>query len=295
MGRVYVLGSLNIDTTYYMEQLPEKGMTVSAARSSRAAGGKGLNQAAAACWAGADTALIGAVGDDENGAVLRDVLSRYPIDLKRLRRLNKPTGTAVIFVDAQGGNLIVVDGGANRYVPKEPAGFRTGDWLTAQLETNMDAVLFYFQEASRAGAKTALNLSPYREVPPELLKATDLLVVNEREASLLLQTAVDTPADALKASPALTKLGVSAALITLGGQGAVLLGPGERTHIPGFAVNTVDTQGAGDAFLGVAVAALAAGKTLRQSAERANRIAARCVEAEGSTLASLSALRGAED
>jgi ribokinase len=294
MGKVYVLGSLNIDTTYYVECLPEAGMTVIAARSKRALGGKGLNQAVAACWAGAETSLIGAVGDDENGVTLRNALLRYPINLQWLTKAPGPTGTAVIFVDALARNLIVVDGGANRFVPKDNIGFQAGDWLAAQLETNMDAVLHYFQAARKAGAYTVLNLSPYQEVPAELLRATSLLVVNEQEASLLIKKPVNAPGDILVAGAALAGLGISGALITLGRDGVLVIDSEEKTHISGITTNAVDTQGAGDAFLGVAVAALAKGKTLRQAAEYANRIAARCVEIEGSTLLSLEALKGAD-
>ena len=111
MAGVFVLGSLNVDTSYYLQKLPEPGMTVPAGKREKAAGGKGLNQAAAACITGAAVSLIGAVGGDDNGRFILDAVREYPINTDYLTETEMPTGTAVILVDEDGANMIAVHGG----------------------------------------------------------------------------------------------------------------------------------------------------------------------------------------
>ena len=292
MGKMYVLGSLNTDLIYYVEQLPGKGMTISARASTRAPGGKGLNQAFSAAWSGVQTALIGAVGSDANGTRMLEVLRESGIETSYVERSGAPSGTAVILVDGKGDNLIVVDGGANLAVTVRPVVFQAGDLLAAQLETNLDAVLAYFRMAKEAGARVALNPSPYREVPGEIRDLVDLFILNEHEASALIQKPVSNGAQVAAAKEDFVRAGVETAVITLGSEGAVVLEKGEIFLVPGIPVQTVDTQGAGDAFAGVLFGGLLQGLSLREAAERANRTAARCVEVAGSTLVSLKALKG---
>ncbi len=290
MGKVYVLGSLNLDITYYMERLPEPGMTLAAEKSVKAAGGKGLNQAAAVRWSGARSSLIGALGSDQAGDMIRERLEDCGIDSRYLIKADGPTGTAIILVDRCGRNMIVVDGGVNQAVPLQKIQFEKGDYLTAQLETNLDAVERYFREAKMQGVNTVLNYSPWMKEAAVLFPLTDLLVINEEEASLILEKSVHTPEEALAAGEDLGKLGVKETVITLGENGAVVLKENEHFHIPGKQVPVVDTQGAGDAFLGFLVGGLAQGEKLDAAAARANEIAARCVGIKGSTLVSLEAV-----
>ena len=290
MSTVYVLGSLNMDTTYYVSRIPQAGVTLASSHCESAPGGKGLNQAAAISWTGAETALIGAVGRDANGEAMEKVLAGYPIDCTWLMKADAPTGSAVILVDEQGRNTIVVNGGANRQVPVREIGFQAGSYLVAQLETNLDAVAAYFVQARACGAHTVLNLSPSQPVPAELLKNVELLIVNEHEAGALTGREIRSPQDAADCGPELRAMGIHQALITLGENGVVVLDREKRIHILGEKVTARDTQGAGDAFLGVVVGGLAAGQSLEEAARRANHIAARCVQVEGSTLISLRAV-----
>lgn len=293
MAKVFVLGSLNVDTSYYLEKLPERGMTVSANSSRKAAGGKGMNQAAAVSFTGCGVNLIGAVGDDEDGRMISGVLKEYPIDTEYLARVGQPTGTAIIYVGADAGNMIVVHGGANRCVPVYDIMFEQGDWLMAQLETETATVQRYFEMAKEKGAYTMLNLSPYQPLDKCILEMTDLLIVNEHEASQLIHKPIRCAAQAvgIGIGSMLKETGINRAVITLGSEGAVVLENGAGYHIQGKNAAAVDTQGAGDAFAGVLAGMLAQGASLQEAAEYANSVAAECVEVRGSTLISLKALK----
>lgn len=290
MAKVFVLGSLNLDTTYYVNALPNEGETVTSLSNESAVGGKGLNQAAAVAWTGVDTGIIGAIGDDESGRQMRAALERQKIDLSYLKTSRLPTGSAVILVDSGAKNLIVVNGGANRDVPKMGIPFAADDWLMAQLETPVEVVMHYFARARAGGAKTALNLSPYQTVPDELLRLVDLLIVNEHEASELLGCQIKNAEDACGTVDVLHKKGIKTAVITLGEAGAVVIDGSRTKEIKGVAVQAVDTQGAGDAFAGVLVGNCCKGSSLMDSAETANQIAAQCVTIAGSTIISLNAM-----
>lgn len=287
MAEIYILGSMNTDTTYYLDTLPQKGVTLMARQAESAPGGKGFNQAAAAAWGGAKVHIIGAAGDDANGARLTATLNEHGVDTSYVRRVGAPTGSAVIFVDAQGNNLIVVNGGANREVKYDAVRFNKGDWLLAQLETPAETVLEYFRAARTCGVFTALNLSPAQPVDKELLSLTDMLIVNEHEASAVLNECVKTSDDVLRLGNSFFDLGIKAAVVTLGGEGAVVLERGGNTVVHGERVHTVDTQGAGDAFAGVLLAKLIECGSLCEAARHANHIAAKCVTVKGSTVISL--------
>lgn len=290
MANVYVLGSLNMDTTYYVDRLPGEGETITSVSSQSAAGGKGLNQSAAAAWTGAATEIIGAVGKD-GGQAMIDALQRQHVGMRYLQRSDLPTGSAVILVDRQAKNLIVVNGGANRDVQWQEIPFAPGDWLMAQLEMPVETVMEYFRQARDHGAKTVLNLSPYQPVPEALLTLVDLLIVNEHEASELLGCRIGCRAEASRAAGLLREKGIRSAVITLGGDGAVVIDDQQTEELEGVPVQAVDTQGAGDAFAGVMVGRCCLGMSLAESARTANQVAARCVTVAGSTIISLNAIR----
>lgn len=285
MSTVWVLGSLNMDTTYTVEALPQEGMTIAAGDCRRAVGGKGFNQAVAASRSGASTRLIGAVGEDDNGRALLRAAAGQGVDTTHVARLpDAGTGTAVVLVDAAGANLIVVHGGANRRVPCVCVPFAAGDLAAAQLETNPDAVLDFFRQAKAAGAVTVLNPSPFSPLSPALIAVTDLLVANEHEAAAFADLRADAPPRQLLEG--VRARGVSRAVVTLGGSGAAVWDGAAFTAIAGRRVPVVDTQGAGDAFLGTLLGWMARGHGLLESAHFANLVAAECVGRAGSTLAS---------
>lgn len=289
MGRVWVLGSLNIDVTYTVDELPTKGLTISATGCFQLVGGKGTNQAVAACWAGAETSLVGAMGDDSNGELIRRKISEYPIDTSSIKILpHTATGTALILVEKSGANLIVVNGGANRKVPLEQLGIMPGDFAVAQLETNMDAVEYFFKQAKEKKAITVLNPSPYRNLPRELTDFTDIVIANEYEMGMLTGSSIKSAKDiSFKVREKLDVMKLSMAITTFGEAGIAIYKNRKLLEIPGHKVNVIDTQGAGDAFLGVLIGCMGQGIDEINAAGFANYVASECVKRQGSTLDSL--------
>ena len=232
MGRrVSVLGSVNVDLVVRGERLPRPGETVTGGTLARFPGGKGANQAIAAARMGADVAFFGCVGDDEHGRLARAALEEGGVDVSGLTVVDAPTGVALILVDARGENLISVAPGANALA--RPAGEH--DLAVLQLETPF--------ALPRAGT-VVLNPAPACAVP---LVGVDIVIANEHEARAL--TGAEEPA---AARAGLLAQGPGEALVTLGSRGAF---DGEL-H-PAFEVEPIDTTGAGDAFVGAYVAALA--------------------------------------
>jgi ribokinase len=257
MARVHIFGSLNIDLVAYVDQLPKPGETRHGKRFLTAAGGKGLNQAIAAARGGAAVSVIGSVGDDERGRWLTETAQNEGINISSiLKHVDLPTGVALIEVDDQGENSIIIVAGANFDADPTMLRVESGDIVLAQLETSIASVLTCFKIAKAAGATTILNPSPATSLSPELLTLTDILIPNEHEASRITGLATATMDEAISAASALRDGGVGTCIITLGARGAILVNADGVTVQPPFPVIPIDTTGAGDAFCGAFAAAL---------------------------------------
>ncbi|MBR0674161.1 ribokinase [Neoroseomonas soli] len=261
MGRVLVIGSYNRDTVLRVPRFPQPGETLAAEGIDRFHGGKGSNQAVAAVRAGAEVAIVAALGRDAPGDAAMALWATEGIGTAAVTRHDiLPTGEALILVDARGENEIVIVAGANAALGAEAAAEaagHAGGIVVAQLETPPGATEAGFRAAREAGATTLLNAAPARPLPPSLLEATDLLVVNETEAALLLGHD-DAPGELARALAPRFARGV---VLTAGAQGAVWAGrDGAVRHAPAPKVEVVDSTGAGDAFIGAFAAALAEGR-----------------------------------
>jgi len=290
-NKIWFLGSSNVDITYRVKEIPLVGYTIQAKSYVIATGGKGANQAIAASKYGANVNFIGAVGDDSNGKILLKVLKTNGINVENVTIVkNVHSGNAVILVDDGGSNCIIVYPGANHNVPVDIyPDFMEGDMLVAQLEVNMSAVEYYFKLAKKAKKKiyTILNPSPFISLSQELLKKTDIIVVNEVEAYELGGVVVRGPETAKVCYKKIIKLVPTIVIITLGKMGVVVATNENAFHVPGYDVDVVDTQGAGDAFLGTFVAKLAQGATIEDATLFANMVAALSGTKMGSTQVSL--------
>lgn len=265
MGRIAILGSYNLDLAAAVPRLPAPGETLRATGLLRGHGGKGSNQAVAAARAGARVRFAGCIGDDEAGRAARLLWQAEGIEDGAVLRPGTPTGVAMILVDRTGENQIVVAAGANdavREADGTAAGaLAAGDVALAQLEIPLAATLAFLTAARAAGAITVLNAAPAQAaLPAALLAATDVLVVNEGEAAMLCGLPADSPAAVTGAL--LAQRGAGTVLVTAGARGAFLFaGDGTACHQPSAAVQVVDSTGAGDAFTGAFVAAMARGAT----------------------------------
>jgi ribokinase len=291
VSTVRVVGSVNEDLRLELAAHVRPGETVTALGSARQLGGKGLNQAVAAARAGAAVAMVGAVGADDAGRAARALLADEGVDV-RLSEVDAATGTAVVAVDAEGENAIVVVPGANGELTAAAAraglaDTAPGDLVLLQLELPLPVVRAAAEAGRAAGATVVLNAAPVLPGTADLLAAVDLLVVNASELAALVP---DEP-DPERAAARLRAAHAVAVLVTLGGEGSLLVGPDERVRIPATRATVVDTTGAGDTYLGYLVAGSAAGLTLPAAMERAGAAAAIAVSRPG---ASASVPRAAE-
>jgi ribokinase len=279
-GGVVVLGSANADLVLRIGELPGPGETLLATDTARLPGGKGANQAVAAARAGAAATLIGAIGDDADGRMVRDALVAAGVDVRLVRTSSVPTGLAVVLVDGRGQNGIVVAPGANATIAAldehERDAVRRAAVLLCQLEIPLPVVVEAAQLARAAGRVVVVNAAPSRPLPDVLIEAVDVLIVNEHEAREVAGTAdLDRAVDDLLAR-------VPAVVVTLGEAGARIA---ERTGpyrlLPAPSVHVVDTTGAGDTFCGVLGASLAAGESVTTAAERAIAAASLSVQRVG--------------
>jgi len=255
-----VLGSLNMDLVIRTPHLPRPGETLLGSGFATSQGGKGANQAIAAARAGASVAMIGAVGTDTFGDQLAATLADNGVDTALLRRLDGPSGIAVITVDDGAENTIVVASGANALLEPLTTGdeqaIRGASFLVMQLEVPVETVTAAAAIAASAGVPVLLNPSPVRPLPPELLAAVTVLVVNEGEAAALGEQSLS---------------GVPHLVTTLGSAGARYRGPdGVAASALPPPVLPVDTTGAGDAFAGALAVAWAAGADPQTALRRAS-------------------------
>ena len=300
-GRIVVVGSLNADLTIYCERLPLPGETVHGNGFAVNPGGKSANQAVAASRLGGNVSLVGAVGEDPNGDMLLSSAARAGVDVGHVRTSHEPTGVAVIAVDANGENNIIISAGANGTL--SPADLAEAADVLEQaavvclcLEVSMETVLAAAQAGRDAGATVLLNLSPYGEVPEELSTLTDVLLVNAHEAALFLGNGTAAPgpdaADAEwdKVRMRFAERGIRQVMVTLGAQGSVVLDSlaSDRSRVIRIAptqVKAVDTTGAGDAFTGAVAVRLAAGGALADAAAFASVAAALATTRKGTQAA----------
>jgi ribokinase len=237
-----VVGSVNLDESFEVSTLPRPGETVLASSVTSAPGGKGGNQAVAAARAGAAVTIVAAVGDDAAGSRLRAHLHGNGVALDGVMTLPGPSGAAVILVDDDAENCIVVAPGANAHLHLASADVRgviaDADIVLIQLEIPIDTALAAARTGRAGGAVVVLNASP-TGTPPDQLEAlaetVDVVVVNDHEAN---EFAWQVPH----------------LVITRGARGAVYRGSDERFDVEAPAVEPVDTTGAGDVFAGVLAA-----------------------------------------
>lgn len=290
--KVVVLGGINEDVVAHVATLPARGETVAARGVERSAGGKGLNQAVAAARYGADTILLGAVGNDAAGESLRrTVRDAGASDAAIAVRDDVPTGQALICLSATGENTIVVNAAANAHfgatdvvaaAPAAPAVFLT------QFEATLEAVEALFRLPSAAAGIRILNAAPALIEGEHLLALADILILNETELQRFARLAsVPDDRDAIAAAArTLIERPGQRAIVTLGGAGCVLVEADRTTAFAAFPATPVDTIGAGDCFCGVLAAALAEGAGIEDAIRTGSAAAALSVERRGAAASS---------
>ncbi|BDH47759.1 ribokinase [Salmonella enterica subsp. enterica serovar Choleraesuis] len=286
-SRLVVLGSINADHILNLERFPSPGETLTGRHYQVAFGGKGANQAVAAGRSGADIAFIACVGDDDTGRRVCKQLATDNIDTSPIQTIaGTTTGVALIFVNAEGENVIGIDAGANGALTVDNVTAQSklitgADALLMQLESPLDAVQAAARLAHEHQVKVILNPAPATALPDELLKLVDIITPNETEAEALTGITVTDDQGAARAAQALHDKGIATVIITLGSRGVWLSQQGNGCRIPGFKVKAVDTIAAGDTFNGALVTALLESRPMEEAIRFAHAAAAIAVTRPG--------------
>ncbi|MFD3250078.1 ribokinase [Rahnella aquatilis] len=286
-GKLVVLGSINADHILNINHFPQPGETVIGKQYTVAFGGKGANQAVAAGRSGADISFIACVGDDDIGERVRKQLASDRIDTQPIEAIkDSTTGVALIFVNAEGENVIGIDAGANKavtpeYLDRYKQQIISASALLMQLESPLETVIAAAKIAKDNDTQVILNPAPACELPDELLARVDMITPNETEAEKLTGIKVDNNEDADRAAKVLHDKGIATVIITLGSKGVWLSQNGEGKLVAGFRVKAVDTIAAGDTFNGALVTALLEGKMMDCAIRFAHAAAAIAVTRPG--------------
>lgn len=271
--RVLVVGSVNADTFIHVDEFPSRHETVLGWDASWAVGGKGGNQAISAARAGADVTFVASIGDDQNADASLEVLRCAGIDTDRVtKHSGKATGTAVVFVDRIGDNMIAVAPGANElltsgHVASAVTADEGFDVALFQMEVPFETISSGLKRAKSRGIFTILNPAPFHKETEALLSDCDLVTPNQAEAEGIVGYAVSDWRTAASAAGEIVALGAGAVIITLGSLGCLVHTPQKTVQIPIFDVGpAIDTTGAGDVFNGALAVAIGDGKDLVEAA-----------------------------
>ena len=261
-NKILVIGSMNYDLVVYTQRHPIPDETILGDRFLTFPGGKGANQAIAAARLGGDVQMVGRIGDDSFGVELTENLVRNKVDATHVLKVNEPTGTAFITVDAKGQNTIIVIPGANSTLSPSDMDALTeqiqaAKILVLQMEIPLDVVIQAIDIAHAVGTTILLNPAPGTQIPIETLQKVTYLIPNESELAQLSGFETDTFSACHHAVKHLQSLGCHQIILTRGEHGAYYFFQDNQIFAPPFNVPAVDTTAAGDAFIGGLAAALA--------------------------------------
>jgi len=274
--RIAVVGSANIDLTTFADQFPKPGETIFGQKFDLGFGGKGANQAVAARLCGADVFMVARVGDDLFGPATIENFRKQGIDATHVKQVKGlSSGVAPIFVEPNGQNRILVVKGANDAVKLEDIDtaadvLKSVDCIVLQFEIPLETVYYTVAFARKHNIRCIVNPAPAQPVDMSALKDLDYFVPNESEAEAISGLPVKTVEDAKKCAARMMAGGVRNVIITLGAQGCLLASRDGSEHIAPFKVNSVDSTGAGDAFIGSFAVFLGEGVPEKEAVRRAN-------------------------
>ena len=274
--RIAVIGSANVDLTTFTDRFPKPGETIFGQKFDLGFGGKGANQAVAARLCGAEVFMVARVGSDLFGPATIANFQRLGIDATHVKQVEGlSSGVAPIFVDPSGQNRILVVKGANDAL--KPADvdaatemLKTADCIVLQFEIPLETVYYAVAFARRHRVRCIVNPAPAQTVNLPALANLDYFVPNESEAETITGIPVRSVEDAKQCAAKLVAGGIRRAIITLGAKGSLLAGVEGSQHVPAFSVKSIDSTGAGDAFIGSFAVFLAEGIPEPEAVRRAN-------------------------
>ena len=268
---IIVFGSINMDLTTYVPRLPRPGETLRGSSYITVPGGKGDNQAVAAARLGAQVKFIGRVGDDGFGREVLKIVTAENVDTSLVQvDPVHGTGLAVISVDENAENSIIIISGANialdhNDIEKARSALKSAQVLLVQLEVNLEAALQVVKIAHELGVKVVFDPAPAQALPAEVYRQMNVITPNETETEVLLGFRPTDEASALHAADEFLKRGVGTAVIKLGSQGVYYKNFEDSGFVAPFKVNAIDSVAAGDAFNGGLAVALSEGKSIAEA------------------------------
>jgi ribokinase len=274
--RIAVIGSANIDLTTFSDRFPKAGETIFGQKFDLGFGGKGANQAVASRLCGAEVFMVAKVGSDLFGPATIDNFKKLGIDATHVKQVEGvSSGVAPIFVEPNGQNRILVVKGANDLL--KPADvdaasdmLKTVDCMVMQFEILLETVYYSVGFARRNGIRCIVNPAPAQPVDMNALNGLDYFVPNESEAETITGMPVRNVEDAKRCAEKLLSGGIKRVLLTLGANGSLLASREGMEHVPAFSMKSVDSTGAGDAFIGSFAVFLGEGLPEREAVRRAN-------------------------
>jgi ribokinase len=274
--RIAVIGSANIDLTTFADRFPKAGETIFGQKFDLGFGGKGANQAVASRLCGAEVFMVARVGSDLFGPATIENFKKLGIDSTHVKQIEGvSSGVAPIFVEPNGQNRIFVVKGANDLLKPGDVDaaadlLKTVDCMVLQFEIPLETVYYSVAFARKNCIRCIVNPAPAQPVDLHTLAGLDYFVPNESEAESITGMSVRNVDDAKKCAEKLLSGGVKRVILTLGANGSLLAGRDGMEHIPAFNMKSIDSTGAGDAFIGSFAVFLGEGLPEREAVRRAN-------------------------
>ena len=274
--RIAVIGSANVDLTTFSDRFPKAGETIFGQKFDLGFGGKGANQAVASRLCGADVFMVARVGSDLFGPATIENFKKLGIDATHVKQIEGvSSGVAPIFVEPNGQNRILVVKGANDLLKPGDVDaaadlLKTVDCMVLQFEIPLETVYYSASFARKNGIRCVVNPAPAQPVDLNALAGLDYFVPNESEAESITGMPVRNVDEAKMCAKKLLSGGVKRIILTLGANGSLLAGREGMEHVPAFSVKSVDSTGAGDAFIGSFAVFLGEGLPEREAIRRAN-------------------------
>ncbi|WP_286316674.1 ribokinase [Romboutsia ilealis] len=286
MKNICVIGSLNMDLVVNVDTMPKPGQTIIGSNFKEVPGGKGANQAVAMARLNGNVSMIGKVGEDGFGQTLINSLKNDKVDTTYIQTTKGSTGVALITVDKNAQNSIVVSPGANFEVKEEDIdnnikAIENSDIVVLQLETPLNTIKYALNKAKKLNKYTILNPAPAVKLDDEIIKNVDLLTPNETELEIISGVSIENEEDIQKAAQIMIEKGVKELIVTLGSKGSLYINKEKSMFKKAYKVEAVDTTAAGDSYTGALAVALSQDKGIEDAMDFASKVGALSVLKEG--------------
>lgn len=286
MKNICVIGSLNMDLVVNVDTMPKPGQTIIGSNFKEVPGGKGANQAVAMARLNGNVSMIGKVGEDGFGQTLINSLKNDKVDTTYIQTAKGATGVALITVDKNAQNSIVVSLGANFEVKEDDIdnnieAIKNSDIVVLQLETPLNTIKYALNKAKELNKYTILNPAPAVKLDDEIIKNVDLLTPNETELEIISGVSIETEEDIQKAAQIMIEKGVKELIVTLGSKGSLYINKEKSMFKKAYKVEAVDTTAAGDSYTGALAVALSQDKNIEDAMDFASKVGALSVLKEG--------------